>query len=100
MKIYRYEFYYMDYEDRGGVEIYLDKNIGEEEFVELYNSEYAGKNVDDFGNVVMDMYAPDDILKKVKIAEDPDRNFKYVMEDDEYRTFKFLKREINVKEGE
>lgn len=100
MKIYRYEFYYMDYEDRGGVEIYLDKNISEEEFVELYNREYAGKNVDDFGDVIMDMYAPDDILKKVKMAEDPDRNFKYVMEGDEYRTFKFLKREINIKEGE
>lgn len=100
MKIYRYEFYYMDYEDRGGVEIYLNKDISEEEFVELYNSEYAGKNVDDFGDVIMDMYAPDDILKKIKIAEDPDRNFKYVMEDDEYRTFKFLKREINIKEGE
>lgn len=96
MKIYRYEFYYMDYEDRGGVEIYLDRDISEEEFVELYNREYAGKNVDDFGNVVMDMYAPDDTLAKIKMTDDPDRNFKYEMEGDEYRTFKFLKREISI----
>lgn len=100
MKIYRYEFYYLDYEDRGGVEIYLDRDISEEEFVKLYNREYAGKELDAFGNVVVDMYIPEGVLKKIKMAEEPDRNFKYEMEGDKYKTFKFFKREINITKGD
>ena len=98
MKIYKHEFWYQDYEDNGGIEVFLNKELSEEEFVKLYNEKYAGKNIKDTQDVEVTMYLNDGILPKVKEAEDPDWNFKYKMDDDDYRTFKFYKREINVKE--
>lgn len=98
MKIYMHEFWYQDYEDNGGIEVFLDKELSEEEFVKLYNEKYAGKNIEDAKDVVITMYLYGETLPKFKKAEDPDLNFKYEMEGDRYRTFKFCKHEINVKE--
>ena len=99
MKIYRHEFLYNFYEDHGSFAVYMTKPMEEDDFFELFNRKYAGKNISDVKDVVTDMWM-ERIPRFRRIAEDEsDGPYRYDTDDVFDETYRFMRTEINVMEG-
>ena len=106
MKIYIHGLYYQDYEDRGSLNIVTDKEMNEEEFMEFYNKEYAGKKYDEVDGVFLDMYIDKDedgneIMPTFCVDDEninADIGYKYKVKGDKYsEEYKFFKTNLIVK---
>lgn len=106
MKIYKHSFYYHYYEDIGEYSVYMKKKMSEEEFLELFNREYAGKRKDELPDTLVTAELwPDSKIGKLKFVEEDEalgKIYHEIFEDGEedYDNWRFSVTEINVIEEE
>jgi hypothetical protein len=105
MKIYKHSFHYQYQEYFGELNVYMTKKMGEEEFFELFNREYAGKRKDEEPDTLETTELwPDSKIGELKLAgEDEDGKIYHEIwpenGEEDYVDWRFSVTEINVIEG-
>ena len=107
MKIYKHSFYYHNYDGFGEYNVYMTKKMDEDEFLELFNREYAGKGKDDVPDTLetTELYWPNSKVCKFKLVEESEhlgKIYHAITEsgEEDFYDWRFSVTEINVIEGE